>query len=197
MSAELAQLVARLRARLNRADGRAGLEALNVQRLLDRVAHDPAPYAASAHPLVRHLPEALAGLARDAPELAALLGPLAEHLPWRYGYEATAAFPDLHLNMGWAEFVGPAAPWRSDDVCLGLTLIGPHSYYAPHRHPAVELYHVLTGVAEWSSHWRRPGAFILHDSNQIHAMRTGDEPLLALYTWSGDVVSPSVWSPQP
>ncbi|MCW2276492.1 hypothetical protein GJ654_20120 [Rhodoblastus acidophilus] len=197
MSAELSRLVARLRARLNRADGRAGREAVHVQRLLDRIAHDPAPYGANAHPLVRHLPAALAGLERDAPDLAALLGPLAAGLPWRHGYEASAELADLHLNMGWAEFVGPAAPWRSDEVCLGLTLIGPNTHYPAHQHPAVELYHVLTGVAEWSSHWRRPGAFVLHDSNQIHAMRTGDEPLLALYTWSGDVVSPSVWSRQP
>lgn len=194
MSADLAKLLARLRGRLNRADGRAAREAAHVQRLLDRASVDIAPYEATAHPLLRHLPATLSGLERDAPEIAALLRPLAEGLPWRYGYEASADLPDLHLNMGWTEFVGPAAPWRSDEVCFGLTLIGPDAHYADHRHPAVELYHVLTGLAEWSGHWRRPGDFILHDSNQIHAMRTGDEPLLALYSWSGDVHSPSVWS---
>lgn len=195
MSAELAKLLVRLRGRLNRSEGRAAREASHVQRLLD-LASEQAPYAATAHPLVRHLPAALAGLERDAPDIAALLRPLADGLPWRYGYEASADMPDLHLNMGWAEFVGPAAPWRSDEVCLGVALIGANTHYPAHQHPAVELYHVLTGVAEWSSHWRRPGAFILHDSNQTHAMRTGDEPLLALYTWSGDVFSPSVWSRQ-
>jgi hypothetical protein len=196
MSDELAQLLAQLRARLNRATGSAAWEAAHVQRLLDRASVEQAPCDATSHPLTRHLPAALAGLDRDGPDIAALLRPLAAGLPWRYGYEASAALPDLHLNMGWSEFVGPAAPWRSDEVCLGLTLIGPNTHYPDHRHPAVELYHVLTGVAEWSSHWRRPGAFILHDSNQSHAMRTGDEPLLALYTWSGDVFSPSVWSRQ-
>jgi hypothetical protein len=194
MSAGLAELVRLLRARLTRAEGRAGEEAARVQSLLDRASTEQAPYAATAHPLVRHLSAVLAGLDRNAPDIAAALRPLAEGLPWRYGYAARADLPDLHLNMGWAEFVGPAAPFRSDEVCLGLTLIGPHTNYAAHRHPAVELYHVLTGAAVWSGHQRPPGAFILHESNQQHAMRTGDAPLLALYTWTGDVVSPSVWS---
>ena len=194
MSAGLAELVLLLRARLAKAEGRAGEEAPLVQSLLDRASTAQAPYAATAHPLLRHLPAVLAGLDRDAPDIAAALRPLSEGLPWRYGYQARVDLPDLHLNMGWAEFVGPAAPFRSDEVCLGLTLIGPHTHYAAHRHPAVELYHMLTGAAEWSGQKRPPGAFILHESNQEHAMRTGDAPLLALYTWTGDVVSPSVWS---
>jgi hypothetical protein len=196
MSGDLAELVRSLRARLDRAEGRAGEEATRVRVLLDGASVAQGADAAPAHPLVRHLPAALAGLERDAPDIAALLAPLSQDLPWRYGYEASADLPGLHLNMGWAEFVGPAAPFRSDAVCLGLTLIGPRTHYAAHRHPAVELYHVLTGVAVWSGHLRSPGAFILHDSNQTHDMRTGEAPLLALYTWSGDVHSPSVWSPQ-
>jgi hypothetical protein len=196
MSADLAEVLKRLRGRLDRAEGRACEEATRAQTLLDRASAEQSPYTATAHPLVRHLPAVLAGLDRDAPDIAAVLRPLAHGLPWRYGYEASADLPDLHLNMGWAEFVGPTAPFHSDEVCLGLTLIGPHTHYAAHRHPAVELYHVLTGAAEWSGQPRPPGAFILHEANQTHAMRTGDEPLLALYTWSGDVVSPSVWSRQ-
>jgi hypothetical protein len=200
MSAGLSEFLRRLRERLDRAEGRAGEEAAYAQTLLDRASTEQAPYAATAHPLVRHLPAALAGLDRDAPDIAAVLRPLANALPWRYGYEARADLPDLHLNMGWSELVGPAAPFRSDEVCLGLTLIGPHTHYPAHRHPAVELYHVLTGAAEWSAdgigHVQPPGSFILHETNQEHAMRAADKPLLALYTWSGDVVSPSVWSPR-
>jgi hypothetical protein len=56
--------------------------------------------------------------------------------------------------------------------------------------PAVELYLVLGGTAEWQrgdEPWRRrpPGAFILHPSRIGHAMRTLEEPLLALYAWHG------------
>lgn len=35
---------------------------------------------------------------------------------------------------------------------------------------------------------------ILHPSNVIHAMETHDEPLLAAYTWSGDVHTLSAYA---
>lgn len=198
MSADLAPLVAALRLRLRPPRGVVGDEVERVNALLDRASPQPQDFAASGHPLTRHLPQVLDGLERDALDIAAVLRPIAAALPWRYGYAARSDRPGLEAEMGWAEFVGPAAPFRSDEVCLGLTLIGPHTFYPPHRHPAVELYHVLTGTAEWSADGKAarqpPGAFILHQPNQIHAMRTGDQPLLALYTWTGDVVSPSVWS---
>ncbi len=58
--------------------------------------------------------------------------------------------PNLENEMGWAEIVGPEAPFKSDEVCFGLTLIGAHSTYPPHRHPARELYLVLAGRAAWT-----------------------------------------------
>jgi hypothetical protein len=60
--------------------------------------------------------------------------------------------------------------------------------------PAIELYKVLSGTAEWTlegvTSKRVPGEVILHPSNKIHKMQTYDQTLLALYTWSGnDVVT--------
>jgi hypothetical protein len=58
---------------------------------------------------------------------------------------------------------------------------------------------VLGGSAEWqrgTEPWvrRLPGAFILHTSRIGHAMRSGEEPLFALYAWHGvlesDLVMP-------
>lgn len=200
MSADLALLLAALRRCLTAIDGPVGQEVTRINALLDRVAGPQLPFEPSGHPLTRHLPAALDGLDRDAPEIAQALRPLAAALPWRYGYAARTDLPGLEAEMGWAEIVGPLAPYRADDVCLGLTLIGAGTFYPPHRHPAVELYHVLTGVSEWTADGetsvRKPGDFILHTVNQEHAMRGGEQPLLALYTWSGDVVSPSVWSDQ-
>lgn len=198
MSANLAPLLAVLRRRLTGGAGPIGEEIARVNALLDAIGDPQLAFEPSHHPLTRHLPAALEGLDRDAPEVAAALGPVADVLPWRYGYAARADRPGLEANMGWAEIVGPLAPFRSDHICLGLTLIGAHTFYPPHRHPAVELYQVLTGRSEWMAEGRNsvrePGAFILHSVNQEHAMRGGDQPLLALYTWSGDIVSPSVWS---
>lgn len=103
--------------------------------------------------------------------------------------------------MAWAELVGPLAPFHSDKVCLGVTAIGPHTRYPEHLHPAAEVYFVLSGTARWTAegvtHERPPGSFILHPSNIVHVMETGDEPLIAAYTWSGDIVSPSIYTDSP
>jgi quercetin dioxygenase-like cupin family protein len=119
-------------------------------------------------------------------------------LPWRYGYAPRGDTPDLDSAMGWAELVGPVAPIVSREVCFGLTLIGPHTHYPPHRHPATELYRIVVGHPHWTvdatTSVRGPGTAILHESNVVHAMRTEDEPLLAIYSWTGDVDTPSAWA---
>jgi quercetin dioxygenase-like cupin family protein len=154
------------------------------------------PVGAAAHDRGDALGEALDFVDQSAPAVAAALQPIVEVLPRRYGCAPRGDAPGLASAIGWTEIVGKLAPFRSASVCLGLTLIAAGSFHPPHRHPAVELNHVLARHPEWTAgpdtRVPRPGAFILHDSGIVHAMRTGHEPLLALYTWTGDVVSPSV-----
>lgn len=38
-----------------------------------------------------------------------------------------------------------------------------------------------------------PGGFVLHRSGEPHAMLTHEEPLLALWGWSGDVDTPAYY----
>lgn len=153
------------------------------------------PLRPSRHPVLAQLPEA----ARGAGALwESVLPPLAESLPWRFGYAPRPDAPDLGERMAWAEIVGPAAPLRSDRVGFGLTLIGRDTLYPPHRHPAVELYAVVSGAAVWTLDGddtrRPPGDLVLHAAGAVHAMRTTDEPLLAVYSWTGDILSPSVYA---
>jgi len=77
-------------------------------------------------------------------------------------------------------------------------LIGPQTLYPKHRHPAIELYHVVAGTAAWTlddvSRDNQPGTYILHPSQAVHAMQTRAQPLLAIYFWSGtDVRTASVY----
>jgi hypothetical protein len=175
-----------------------GEEIRKVSAALDRVCGEPREIRPTRHPLIQHLPAALALARTHAPEVASVLEPIAELLSWRYSYPPRYDERGLESAMGWAEMVGPEASVRSGEVCFGLTLIGPDSYYLPHRHPAIELYRVLAGSAEWTAAGQTvmqpPGAYILHPMNSVHAMRTREEPLLAIYSWTGDVVSPSVWA---
>ena len=156
-------------------------------------AQEP-PLIASEHGLLAEIPAALASLSSEWQDT---LAPLAARLPWRYSYAPRPDAPGLASRMGWAELVGPAAPIHSDLVGFGLTLISRGTYYPPHSHPAVELYRVLAGTSEWTlggeTHLRQAGDFILHPADAIHAMRALDAPLLAIYSWSGDIISPTAY----
>ena len=128
-------------------------------------------------------------------ETANLLNALKPALPFFfffYNYEPRADMPDLGNRMGWGEILGPEAPYHDEHFCFGFTLLGKNTLYPAHYHPATELYVVLSGLAVWTldgvSKVRGPGEFILHPSNHVHSMQTKDEPLLALYTWSGEDV---------
>ena len=147
----------------------------------------------------RHLPAALQAGNESTADLLNAIGPVARRLPWRYSYPPRADAPNLGNEIAFAELIGPEAPFQSDSICLGLTLIGPETLYPAHRHPAVELFFVVAGSAVWTldgvSHEHPPGTFILHPSQAVHAMHTHSEPLLAVYSWTGaDVRTPSVYT---
>jgi quercetin dioxygenase-like cupin family protein len=87
---------------------------------------------------------------------------------------------------------GPPALAVDSRIAIGVLLLGPHTHYPLHSHPAVEVYHTLTEEGEW---WRDPGPWrrepsgsaIYHTANIPHATRTGADPLLAIYLWTGDL----------
>jgi hypothetical protein len=127
------------------------------------------------------------GIARIATALADLSAPL----PWHYHYAPRPGEDDLAGRIAFAELIGPDAPLDAPACRIGFTLMAPHTFYPLHAHPAIELYLVIAGNAQWatpeSDRIVPPGEFVLHRSNQPHAMRTHAEPLLALYGWRGDL----------
>ncbi len=153
----------------------------------------PGVDATSALPVLRWLPRIAADAHRVAPELVCAVCRAAPSLAWQQTYtpnELGAAFVD---NYGWTELFG-ARGRRSAKTAGGLLLLGPHTLYPAHRHEAEEIYLPLSGAADWrqgDAIWRKrpPGTLIHHCSEEIHAMRTGDEPLLALYLWRSDRLS--------
>jgi quercetin dioxygenase-like cupin family protein len=129
------------------------------------------------------LAEVADGFARIEPQSDWLQNP---------NYTREAMGPDFVDRYGYVELVGPGRPAASRDLLVGLLLLGPGTHYPDHAHPAEEAYHVVAGRAEWwreGEGWRlRPaGALIHHPPMVRHAMRTSDEPLLALYCWAGKV----------
>jgi mannose-6-phosphate isomerase-like protein (cupin superfamily) len=201
-SASILQFIEAMKLRLNQRAvtlDDVGLEAARVLALLNPLPVLAGTFPKSQHPSTRHLDTALASGDDATATLLTSIRPVASHLPWRYSYTERSDAPGLEDNMAFAEIIGPEAPYVSERVCLGLTLIGANTFYPPHRHPAIELYYVVAGEATWTANGtsRRnpPGAFILHDSQVVHAMQTHRQPLLAVYTWSGkDIRSSSVFA---
>jgi len=127
--------------------------------------------------------------------VAEALAPVWDRLPWHYHYGERDDAPGLGKHIAFAELAGPSAPLDAPAIRMGFTLMAPDTYYPTHAHPARELYVALSGRALWTkgplTAWHDPGAVILHTEDEPHAMRTGPAPLLALYTWRGDIATSS------
>jgi dimethlysulfoniopropionate lyase len=127
----------------------------------------------------------------------ATLGP---SLSWTQNPNYRRHPPDATFldNYGYAVIAGPASgpPALAADarLALGVLLLGPHTHYPLHAHPAVEIYYTLTPGGEWwrdDGPWRReaPGSMIHHAPGVRHATRAGPAALLAIYLWRGDLAT--------
>jgi hypothetical protein len=125
-----------------------------------------------------------------APALVAALLRFGQELAWRQTYTAQDLGVEFLDNYAWTEVLGLRGPRHSERLACGFLLLGPRTHYPSHQHAAEELYVPLSGRAEWQQAdgvWRchEPGTVIQHRSEEPHAMRTREEPLLAVYLWRG------------
>lgn len=123
-------------------------------------------------------------------ELVELVVQHADALHWAQTYSAADFGQHFLDNYGWMELFGTRGHYVNDKVAAGFLVLGPGIEYPDHHHVAGEVYIPLTGGTEWRMgdapfRERRGGEVIHHASNVNHAMRTGSEPLLALYLWRG------------
>lgn len=139
-------------------------------------------------PVLRWLDQATAAAATRplVDEVVAAAGTLA----WGQTYAAGDLGERFLERYGWSELIGLRGPIASDRLACGVLLLGPEIEYPPHSHAAEEIYLPLAGTADWlrgREGWRRrrPGELIHHPSGVGHAMRTDEQPLLALYLWRG------------
>ncbi len=137
----------------------------------------------------------LAGMAGG---LAGRVAAGAAGLEWRQTYGAADFGADFLQGYGWTEVIGLRGPIPSTRIAAGFLMLGPGVTYPPHAHEAEEIYLPLSGWADWQ---KGDGPFfpvapmqaVHHPSWLPHAMRTGAEPLLALYLWrGGDLAAKSV-----
>lgn len=158
-----------------------------LHRILDRLRKDPSMpgmFQASRHAITEHIGAAL----QHETKLTSLLEtitPIAHYLPWRRADGDSGILSRSARRAAMADIIGPLAPFRSDLVSLGLTLIAPNTLCPSHHHSDAELAHVVTGSATWVINGRpltcHAGTFIATPPQAVHATHTEDESLLALY----------------
>jgi len=173
--------------------------AAELRRIVARRPACAVPQSQTPPVLFRHLPDALADLARTHKPLADAIAAAAPHLPWRAydGYEARDIGPVFLAGHAYAPLIGPDAPFPWSEAELGLFLIAPHVLYRDHAHAAAELYAPLTGPHGWRFGPDRPltlkpaHAPIWNDPDRPHLIKAGPVPFLCLYGWLSDLTAPA------
>ena len=139
---------------------------------------------------------------RPQPRLAAIahaLQVVGPYLAWTQNpnYRRNPPSAGFLNDYGYAVIAGPSegppALLRHASLALGVLLLAPHVHYPRHHHPATELYLPL-GPGQWwrgEGPWRLepPGSVIHHAPDVPHATQAGDDPLLAIYLWTGDLAT--------
>ncbi|TIS57722.1 MAG: transcriptional regulator [Mesorhizobium sp.] len=163
-----------------------------VHDAMSRIGWDMPARPLAPHPLacLRQLDRIVELAPESARPLARLLAERRGDLRWGQTYSAADFGKTFVENYGWLEVFGTRGHFVNDEVAAGLLILGPDIVYPDHHHVAEEIYIPLTGGTEWRMgesgfRLRDAGKVIHHASNVNHAMRTGKEPLLALYIWRG------------
>jgi len=133
----------------------------------------------------RLLPTARANAEAAAPEVGAVaraFAALEGRLAWYARPSDDVDFRDGHANTF---VIGEAGLEDHPGVVIGATLMAPGLTYPDHDHPPEEVYLVL-GAGEWwntETPWHEPGpgGLVHNPPGILHAMRSGDDPLLAIW----------------
>ncbi len=150
----------------------------------------PRPLEPRPLPCLRHLGRAAEIAPEKARPLAHSVAAHRDAFHWGQTYTGADFGRKFIDNYGWLEVFGTRGHFVNEAAAAGLLVLGPGILYPDHHHVAEEIYIPLTGGTEWKTgkgpfRRREAGEVVHHASNVSHAMRTGMEPLLALYIWRG------------
>jgi hypothetical protein len=115
------------------------------------------------------------------------------HLEW---FSPDASIANLKAAKGEkmmaCELLGPNGMIKHTDFRVGLYVQDPHFHYSTRTHTAEETYIALGGVGYWSTEVSEPtrkstGDIMFHPSMIEHQNLTKDDPMIAVWRWSGDI----------
>ncbi len=126
----------------------------------------------------------------------------APYAHWRETYKGTNIGQDFMDRFGCYCLIGNEGPFHSDHMRAWMVYMPPHLHYTWHHHVAEEAYLVLAGRARFFRH-KTPevtlsaGDMMQHQSNEPHAMETGDSPVLCYVIWrNGFDLTPVLSTPE-
>ena len=122
------------------------------------------------------------------------------HAHWRETYKDTKIGDDFMTRFGCYCLIGPNGAFASDGMQAYIVYMPAGLWYTWHHHPPEELYLVLAGDAEFlrageTPETLRPGDTSFHTSNQPHATRTLNHPMMACVFWRNEFDTPPVLTP--
>lgn len=113
----------------------------------------------------------------------------------RIRYRGTRSYPaELRRIYRYKALIGGGEwypSWRGiplPDILTGTLELDPGGYYPLHRHPAPEIYYVMSGKAKWTvgkeTFLAKPGTAIYHAPKAVHRMvNIGKEKLKTFWIW--------------
>ena len=125
------------------------------------------------------------------------LCPLISSLPFHWAPSQTSSEPlyrDHSHFKAHVELLGPNGLAASSKVRIGLYGMLPDCEYGLRTHPAEETYIMLAGSAFWKvadAPYQQlfPCERSHHPSMVPHATRTGEDALMSIYVWDGDIAT--------
>ena len=174
---------------LARADARTAVAAARVfDRLASRVGEMAAPETGRLPVCGPQLDAAYSSMAAQPsplPELAAAFAGLEGRLKWERRKSADPENRTFYGGHANAMLIGPGGLEQRDDVWVGATVMAPGVTYPDHSHPPEEVYLAFTPGEWWNADmdWTEPGpgGLIYNPPGIVHAMRSGDQPFLAMW----------------
>jgi len=114
-----------------------------------------------------------------------------DHLPWGHNPVADQVSADDDALYSVLNLMGPDAPLYCPTLRAGMYYQKPNTRYGLHSHAAVETYVIIAGRALWTAGEAQremtAGSSVHHSTYLPHACQTGDEGVVALWRWSGDI----------
>jgi len=124
-------------------------------------------------------------------ELADHLAAIQNQLNWTEAPRGklTSHMDDKHAMV---QMIGPDAGYCSENIRFGAFLLAPDTIYPFHSHSAEEIYLPISGLGQWRLQdqpyeSKQPGTIIHVRPWVPHAIRSGNNPLLMLWAWFGDI----------